>query len=426
MPGDGSVTGWLERIPAFDSGSDLLNNVFRQSVIDLAALRISGDLLGEHYVLPAAGLPWFMTLFGRDTLITSLQTLWVGAGLARGALHLLGALQGTLVDDFRDEEPGKIMHEVRSGELTLARREAAQPLLRHRRRDAAVVDPALGVLALHRRRRVRARPLAQRSRRARLDRPVRRPRRRRIRGVRDALVTGPRQPVLEGLMGRRAVRRRNDPTPTHRHRRDPGIRLRREAPHRGARAPARARRRSHERLENEAASLRARFNQDFWSEERGGFYVVGLDGDKRPIDSLTSNIGHLLWSGIVPDERARLVADHLLSDRLFSGWGVRTLSTRRPRLQPDRLPRRHDLAARQLDPRARARPDRLPRRSQPDRARATRSRLVHRPPPPRGICGLRPLDQPLSSALPDRLQPPGLGNRSALRLHPDDARPRGP
>ena len=82
-----------------------------------------------------------------------------------------------------------------------------------------------------------------------------------------------------------------------------------------------------QRLEGEAASLRARFNQDFWSEERGGFYVVGLDGDKRPIDSLTSNIGHLLWSGIVPDERARLVADHLLSDRLFSGWGVRTLSS---------------------------------------------------------------------------------------------------
>src|SRR5206468_1852629 len=110
VTGDGAVTGWLERIPAFDSGSTLLNKVFRQSVVDLAALRISGDLLGADYVLPAAGLPWFMTLFGRDTLITSLQTLWVGAGLARGALHLLAVLQGTQTDDFRDEEPGKIMH----------------------------------------------------------------------------------------------------------------------------------------------------------------------------------------------------------------------------------------------------------------------------------------------------------------------------
>src|SRR6185369_3352717 len=80
--------------------SPLLDGVLRQSVLDLAALRITGELLGETYVLPAAGLPWFMTLFGRDTLITSLQTLWVGPGLARGALHLLGALQGTRSDDF--------------------------------------------------------------------------------------------------------------------------------------------------------------------------------------------------------------------------------------------------------------------------------------------------------------------------------------
>ena len=117
-PVDEPLSGWLERVPDFEAESVVLSSVLRRSVVDLAALRISGDLLGESYVLPAAGLPWFMTLFGRDTLITSLQTLWVGPGLARGALHLLGALQGRRVDDFRDEEPGKILHEVRSGELT--------------------------------------------------------------------------------------------------------------------------------------------------------------------------------------------------------------------------------------------------------------------------------------------------------------------
>jgi glycogen debranching enzyme len=175
VPGDGSVTGWLERIPAFESGSDLLNNVFRQSVVDLAALRISGDLLGEHYVLPAAGLPWFMTLFGRDTLITSLQTLWVGAGLARGALHLLGALQGTQVDDFRDEEPGKILHEVRSGELTLLGEKPHSPYY-----GTADATPLWLILLSEYWRFtgedqfVRA-PLAQRARRTRLDRPLRRP-----------------------------------------------------------------------------------------------------------------------------------------------------------------------------------------------------------------------------------------------------------
>ncbi len=95
QPPEGPSSGWLERIPHLEAAdSTLLTSVFRQSVVDLAALRVTGDLLGEDYVLPAAGLPWFMTLFGRDTLITSLQTLWVGPRLARGALHLLGAAAG--------------------------------------------------------------------------------------------------------------------------------------------------------------------------------------------------------------------------------------------------------------------------------------------------------------------------------------------
>ena len=79
-------------------------------------------------------------------------------------------------------------------------------------------------------------------------------------------------------------------------------------------------------LRKESEQLHERFNRDFWSDDRGGYYIVGLDGDKQPIDSMTSNMGHLLWSGIVPEDRARIVADHLMSDQLFSGWGVRTIS----------------------------------------------------------------------------------------------------
>src|SRR5262249_38088738 len=77
----------------------------------------------------------------------------------------------------------------------------------------------------------------------------------------------------------------------------------------------------------EADTLRERFNRDFWIEERGGYYALGLDGDKRKIDSMTSNMGQLLWSGIVPPERAEIVVGHLMSDHMFSGWGVRTTST---------------------------------------------------------------------------------------------------
>ena len=321
------LADWLERIPGFESDSALLNSVFRQSVDDLGALQISGDLLGEHYVLPAAGLPWFMTLFGRDTLITALQTVWVAPGLSRGALHLLGALQGTRVDDFRDEEPGKIMHEVRSGELTLLGEKPHSPYYgtadatplwlillseywRFTGDDAFVRSRWHNVLAA----------LAwndqygDRDGDGYVEYETRSPQglgnqcwKDSWDGVQFADGSIPQPPIataeIQGYIY------------------DAKLRVaelaRRLAPGDGLA----------ERLEGEATALRSRFNEDFWSDRRGGFYVVGLDCDKRQIDSLTSNIGHLLWSGIVPDERTHSVAAHLMSEQLFSGWGIRTLST---------------------------------------------------------------------------------------------------
>ncbi|MGH9018733.1 MAG: amylo-alpha-1,6-glucosidase, partial [Acidimicrobiales bacterium] len=81
-----------------------------------------------------------------------------------------------------------------------------------------------------------------------------------------------------------------------------------------------------DRFRAKAAKLKVDFNRDFWLEEKG-WLAVGLDGDKRPIDSLTSNIGHALWTGIVEDDKARIIADRLLGPEMFSGWGVRTLAT---------------------------------------------------------------------------------------------------
>jgi glycogen debranching enzyme len=83
-----------------------------------------------------------------------------------------------------------------------------------------------------------------------------------------------------------------------------------------------------ERLEREAAELRARFDEAFWVAERGGYYALALDGNKERVDALCSNIGHLLWSGIVPEERVDAVADALMRDELWSGWGIRTMSTK--------------------------------------------------------------------------------------------------
>jgi glycogen debranching enzyme len=323
---EGALSDWLERAPRLESGSSLLDDVVRQSIVDLAALRITGELLGETYVLPAAGLPWFMTLFGRDTLITSLQTIWVGPGLARGALHLLGALQGTRVDEFHDEEPGKIMHEVRSGELTLLGEKPHSPyygtadatplwliLLSEYWRFSGL-DPfvkgrwhhalaALGWIDRHGDRdgdgyveyQTRSSEgLGNQCWKDSWD------------GVQFADGTIPHLPIataeIQGYVYDAKLR---------------------------VAELARAVAGDNElaaRLELEASALYDRFNEDFWSDERGGYYVIGLDGDKRPIDSMTSNMGHLLWSGIVPPERARLIAAQLMSDPMFSGWGVRTMS----------------------------------------------------------------------------------------------------
>ena len=323
----GPLTGWLDGMPRLESDSSGLESVFRQSIVDLAALRITGDLLGEHYVLPAAGLPWFMTLFGRDTLITSFQTLWAGPGLARGALHLLGALQGTVVDHFRDEEPGRIMHEVRSGELTMLGEKPHSPYY-----GTADATPLWLIL------------LSDYWR---------------ITGD-DAFVLARWRNVLAALGWiDRYGDRDDDGYVEYQTRSSQGLGNQcwkdswdgiqfsdGTLPHlpiataeiQGYVFDAKRRVAEFarklvgddefaERLELEADELFRRFQQDFWSDEHDGYYVVGLDGDKRRIDSMTSNMGHLLWSGIVPDERARVVAGHLMSDALFSGWGIRTLST---------------------------------------------------------------------------------------------------
>ena len=191
----------------------------------------------QRYV--AAGVPWFATLFGRDSLISAFQALAFRPQLAVETLDVLAAYQATEDDAFRDAEPGKILHELRTGEMARTGRAAAHAVLRLGRLDAAVADPARRDVRLDRRPRPGRPAVAERARRARLDRHVRRPRRRRVRRVRAALRARPPQPGLEGL-------ERRDPRPDRprggaadRPRRGPGLRLRRQAAHGRARPDAR-------------------------------------------------------------------------------------------------------------------------------------------------------------------------------------------
>src|SRR5262249_61643960 len=108
---------WYADAPTLSCYSDSLRMTYRRSLTDLAALRFSPmSLPGSS--LPAAGLPWFMTMFGRDSIFTSLQALPFTPELASTTLRALGERQGTRIDDFRDEDPGRILHEMRYGEMT--------------------------------------------------------------------------------------------------------------------------------------------------------------------------------------------------------------------------------------------------------------------------------------------------------------------
>jgi glycogen debranching enzyme len=316
-----SLVAWHLRIPQVNASWDTLSHVFRRSVNDLAALRMRAD--GDIGKLPAAGMPWFMTVFGRDTLITCLQTLIFGPELARTALRALASLQATDDDPSRDAEPGKIVHEVRTGKAaatwfsryygTVDATPLYLVLLSEVWRwtdDAAFAHelkaPALAALAwidewgdrdgdgfveFERR---SSHGLIVQSWKDSWD----------SQRFHDGTVaTGPIAPcevqgyVYDAKRGIAEV----------------------------ARAAWRDRALA-ERLEREAAELAARFDKAFWVEERGGFYALALDGEKRRVDSLASNIGHLLWSGIVPEDRVGAIVDQLLGPALWSGWGVRTMS----------------------------------------------------------------------------------------------------
>ena len=112
-----NLATWIDRAPRLECDNDPLKVTYRRSLVDLAALRFVAPILPNH-TLPAAGLPWFMTMFGRDSIFTSLQALPFASDLAATTLRALGARQGTRLDDFRDEDPGRILHEMRYGELT--------------------------------------------------------------------------------------------------------------------------------------------------------------------------------------------------------------------------------------------------------------------------------------------------------------------
>ncbi|MEO3929576.1 glycogen debranching N-terminal domain-containing protein [Micromonosporaceae bacterium B7E4] len=314
---------WLDRAPKLTCDSEMLEDAYQRSLIDLAALQYVG--LTSQVKLMATGLPWYMTMFGRHSLITGFQTLPFIPQIARSALWVLGLLQGGRVDDFRDEEPGKIMHEIRYGEPG-----GFEDTPYTTYYGAADCTPLFVVLLDEYERwtgdaeTVRLLEYEARSALTWIDTygnlmddgyvwyECRSPG-----GLENQSWKNSWNSIMYAdgrLPGRpRATCELQ------------GYAY--DAKIRGARLartfwndPAYA-----DRLEREAADLRSRFNRDFWIADRG-YYALALDGEGGQVDALASNMGHLLWSGIVDDSRAGQVAERLLSRPLFSGWGVRTLA----------------------------------------------------------------------------------------------------
>ncbi len=315
---------WRATAPVVHTTHPGLTRILERSVEDLGALRIDDPHHPER-VTVAAGAPWFMAQFGRDSLLSSWMTLPVDTDLALGTLQSLADKQGDHVDPRSEEEPGRILHEVRfdtsvesdptATEVYYGTADATPlfvMLLGELRRWGSATDRVDALLPAADRALEWVTEFGDRDGDGFVEYQRATDRGLRNQGWKDS---------WDGVNfadGRLA---------------DPPIALCEVQGYVYAAYVARAHfaREAGEdalcsRWSRRAADLRAAFNERFWLPDREWF-AVGLDRDKRPIDALASTMGHCLWTGIVDQDKAEAVAAHLLGPELFSGWGVRTLAS---------------------------------------------------------------------------------------------------
>ncbi len=326
---------WRASVTKLSSPNLAFQHLYDQSLDDMAALRLpfatSTTATMKEFV-PAAGLPWFVALFGRDSLIVALQNAMVYPDFAQGALDVLGTWQAKERDDYRDAEPGKILHELRRGEL------AHFKLIPHTPYFGTADATPLYLVTLHTawrcagdldmvRRQMKVAEgclrwideWGDRDGDGLQEYQTRSPKGYENMAWKDSgdsvmhadgsKVNGPKALIeLQGYVFDAWMRMAE-------------IYDALSQPDRAA------------ELREKAAVLYQRVNELFWNEVEGT-YAYGLDGDKRPILSVASNPGHLLWSGIVPPDRAGRVVARLTQPDMWSGWGIRTLSAKHPSYNP--------------------------------------------------------------------------------------------
>src|SRR6266571_3279059 len=278
---------WLDSSPKLLTPNEHVYRAYRQAIEDMGALRIYDLDVSEEEWVPAAGVPWFVTLFGRDSLIVSLQNMAVSTAFARGALKWLAASQATERDDYRDAQPGKILHEMRFGELAHFNKIPHTPY--YGTADATILY--LVVLSETYRWTGDINLLKQ------------------YREVADGCLKWIDQyGELQGYVY------------------DAKVRMAEMFRALGDEARAQT-------LLQEAEALKRRFHEIYWMEDEG-CYAYGQDGQKRLITSVTSNAGQCLRSGIADQDKAERTAKRLLQEDMWSGWGIRTLSSKNPAYNP--------------------------------------------------------------------------------------------
>jgi glycogen debranching enzyme len=314
-------SGWLSDVAAF-------NGMLNRAIEDLQALHIIAD--GAQVI--AAGIPWYSTAFGRDSIIASLQTLPVNTAIAVDALRFLAARQGQRENPFTEEQPGKIMHELRRGEM------ARSGEIPHIPYYGTVDATALWLVLLHETWRwvgdvslvQELLPNAERALEW-IDRY----------GDVDGDGFVEYQPNTEKGLRNQGWKDSGDgvpnpdgtlPTPpialveVQGYVQDAKLRM-------AALYDAVGRSSEAERLRQEAERLRKAIVERFWLEDVGTF-ALALDGDKRAVPTVTSNAGHLLWSRVPTPEQVDRMVDRLLRRDMFSGWGIRTVSATQPVFNP--------------------------------------------------------------------------------------------
>jgi glycogen debranching enzyme len=328
--GAAAYHAWERGTTAVVSDHELFNLVIKRSVSDLRLLVNEGPGEDQRYV--SAGVPWFATLFGRDSLISAFQALAFRPQIAVEILEVLAAYQATEDDPRRDAEPGKILHELRTGEM------ARSGELPHTPYYGSVDSTPLWLILFgatfdwtgDRQMVDRLWPNAVAAMRW-IDEYGDRDR--------DGFVEYERRSD-RGLLNQGwkdssdAIRDRDGKEAA------PPIALAEvqgyvyDAKRRMARlAAVRGETDLAIRLDAEADQLATRFEQAFWMEDRR-YYAIALDRDKRQADAIASNAGQCLWTGIVTPDRARDVMDRILRPEMFSGWGVRTLASGQPGYNP--------------------------------------------------------------------------------------------